>query len=492
MLCPHLPAPDLLALSRCSHACRRVCLASIKAVAVSLLDDAHAEVFLNPVAPAGWTKAGFQVNEVLYAANTDRRAAAGPQDANDAAALLSFVRSTGARRFLLLGDPERSSAGDPQPSTPFLATLLGGLSALPLRALVIDGDTAAAAALQEAVRFPPALEALALVEMRADELVSALPAVSAALTAGTTTLCSLILWGPMNNRRLPGAGPVLASYLRFPLSALRSLTLYGHLDGEVARAIADFPSIETMRLSCFFSSGAVAELALPRLPRLQVLDLGYSTCPSPAREEPLVRGRSLDALTMSMTMSRGNGRVHAVMSAAQLPVVLEMGAPTLPSHSDVRPLCAHAGRAALRSLSLSLVRDGPAILAAVAAGLSGLRELFVSFWPGGADGFRDWPAALAVERLGFRTELVEAGITDWLVTAAARSPSLITHLCSLDVDSQEPLAEATVRALVSLTRLTTLTLTCRGAVAVVADERAALKQAIQSSVRGASVLTWEE
>eukprot|EP00168_Porphyra_purpurea_P006547 TRINITY_DN1805_c0_g1_i1.p1 TRINITY_DN1805_c0_g1~~TRINITY_DN1805_c0_g1_i1.p1 ORF type:complete len:507 (-),score=121.09 TRINITY_DN1805_c0_g1_i1:496-2016(-) len=491
MLCPHLPAPDLLALCQCSRACRRVCLSSIKAVAVTLLDNAHAEVFLNPMAPAGWTGEGFQLNEVLYAASPDRRVAAGPQGHNDAASLLSFVRSTATRRFLLLGGPERTLAGNPQPSTPFLVALLGGLSTLSLRALVTDGDIAAAAARQQAVRFPPALEALALADMRENELVSALPAVSAALTEGSTTLRSLRLCGPMGSKDRPEAGPVLASYLRFPLPALRSLTLFGRFDGVVARAVADLASIETLRLACLVTPGAVAELALPRLPRLRVVEFGHSVSQDPAGEEPVVRGRALDALTLSAHLQGNKSKVHVVLTTAQLPKVLVMSLPCYPSHMDMRPLCAHAGHAALRSLSFAVQRDGPAILAAVAAGLTGLRELFVFFLQNGADDFIDWPPALAVERLAFCTFRIEAGMTGWLVNAVTRSPSLVACLHRLTVDAQEPLAEETVQALGRLTRLTALTLTCRGSDAVNDEKRAALALAVKTHVLGTTTLTWE-
>lgn len=497
LICGHLPATDLLAFSRCCRRSRAAAFGVTRVVAVASFDGAAVEVHLNPRSPAGWSVGGgIDLSELCYAPATDRRAVAAPRGPADAVSLTRWLRAARPRRLLLQRQPVGGNAPAAVPLAPFFDTLAVGLRGLAsLDGVAVDG--AAARAFAPAVRFPASLHSLCLSELDAAHPAAAVPAAAAALqlrdAGGGSPLHSLRLWVASHAWDDSAICPVVTSYLTFPLPALRSLALCCRADRSVTAAIARLDALHTLRLVCYMGERALAELALPRLPRLHVLDMGYGISQDTAAEAAAVRGRSLGSLALTTDWVARGAKNEVVLATRHLPGALTLRGQA--SH-DVRQLCEHRGRGSLHSLAFSLGPDAHAMLGAAANGLAELRELtlYVSA-DANVGGLHAWPPRLRVARLVLRVATEDGATVNGLVSLlAAVAPAAATPLHTLVVECmarlEGPTLGAVGRRLPHLRRLH-LKL-CAGAAAapVSAARRRAVEREAFAAIPGRVSVEW--
>lgn len=490
----HLPAQDLLSLSRCGRVVRRACLAAVHAAVVVVArgaDGARVRVFLNPRSPPPRPVNNFDVPFLVHPPSPTSVTADGALPASQAVAtsLLFFLRTTRVRRMGLCGGrDEQGGLFQGATATPFWSTLLGGLTELSLRELTLDGVAAGAAT--PAARLPPRLEALSVTGLAVNQPVQALPIIHAMLSNQTCSLRSLRIhfvpevWIGLD----PAAHAAMASYVQLPLPELRHLALCGALGREAARAIAGLSGLTSLELLCSDRAGAVAELALPALPALRHLDLADASVPDGLCEEALVRGRVLQTLAPSRAPADGERLVRMTGLGPALPVNANIF--MAEEHCDIRPLCHHQRRDSLRALSVCLSVEVGSILAAAARSLPGLRELSLYLGDPSSE-FCRWPSELCLERLSLQAwEQISTITLLRMVAELGRSHWMRRHLRRLDVTADAPLRLAPFTSLRSLGGLRRLDIVFRSAAAVAADDRQQWEAAVRSTVCGSIQVHW--
>lgn len=488
LICGHLAATDLLAFSRCCRRSRAAALCSIRVVAVASFDGAAVEVYLNPRSPPGWTTGGIDLSELCYRPATDRRVVAAARGPAHAVSLTHWLHAARPRRLLLQRQPVGGRVPPADRLAPFFDALAVGLRGLSLDGVAVDG--AAIAAFGPAVRFPLALRSLCLSELEFSQPVAAVPAVAAALAAGGSSLHSLWLWFVAHAWDASAICPIVTSYLAFPLPGLRSLGLCCRVNRTVTAAIARLDALETLRLVGHVEEGALEELALPRLPRLHHLDVGYGLFLDIAAEAAAVHGRSLGYLALTTDWVVANAKNEVLLATRHLPEVLTLRGQ---APHDVRPLCGHGGRCTLHSLAFSLGPTADVMLGAVAFGLGELRELtlFVAA-DAHVDGLHAWPAGLRVARLVLRVAKENGVTVNDFVSVLTGAPAAVTHLCTLVVESRARLTESTLRSVGRLARLQRLHLKLCMAAALPAERQREVEREAFASIPGRVSVEWAD